>query len=218
MCQNIDPIRGAYHEYQDALVQAGLLVRSGVPGVYGWAGSSRGDRALRPLSDADRKPPQRPEVVRFPPLLNRASYEKTDPLETFPNLMGSVHSFLGSDKDHLELSRMKAQRRGLEQGARRNRDDDDAAVCYPLYPTATGTLPVGGRIFDLRGFVFRHEPSADPTRMRRSRCTSTSGRHFERGARASRLLGESCRGDSRAVGLDAKPVVATTRSSAAAVA
>ena len=39
------------------------------------------------------------------------------------------------------------------------------AACYPLYPTATGTLPDGGRTVDLRSFVFRHEPSADPARM-----------------------------------------------------
>jgi seryl-tRNA synthetase len=39
------------------------------------------------------------------------------------------------------------------------------AACYPLYPTATGTLPEGGRTVDLLSFVFRHEPSADPARM-----------------------------------------------------
>jgi seryl-tRNA synthetase len=39
------------------------------------------------------------------------------------------------------------------------------AICYPLYPTATGTLPEGGRRVDLMGYAFRHEPSDDPARM-----------------------------------------------------
>jgi seryl-tRNA synthetase len=40
------------------------------------------------------------------------------------------------------------------------------AACYPLYPTATGTvLPRDGRTVDLISFVFRHEPSVDPARM-----------------------------------------------------
>jgi seryl-tRNA synthetase len=39
------------------------------------------------------------------------------------------------------------------------------AICYPLYPTATGTLPEGGRRVDLQGYAFRHEPSDDPARM-----------------------------------------------------
>jgi seryl-tRNA synthetase len=39
------------------------------------------------------------------------------------------------------------------------------AACYPLYPTAAGTLGPQGRLVDLRAFVFRHEPSLDPARM-----------------------------------------------------
>jgi seryl-tRNA synthetase len=39
------------------------------------------------------------------------------------------------------------------------------AICYPLYPTARGTLPAGGRGVDLLGYAFRHEPSDDPARM-----------------------------------------------------
>jgi seryl-tRNA synthetase len=40
------------------------------------------------------------------------------------------------------------------------------AACYSLYPTAKNTtLPEEGRLIDLVGFVFRHEPSNDPARM-----------------------------------------------------
>jgi seryl-tRNA synthetase len=39
------------------------------------------------------------------------------------------------------------------------------AACYPLYPTARGRLPAGGRLVDLQSHIFRHEPSVDPARM-----------------------------------------------------
>jgi seryl-tRNA synthetase len=39
------------------------------------------------------------------------------------------------------------------------------AACYPVYPSFTGTLPEGGRLVDMQNWVFRHEPSPEPTRM-----------------------------------------------------
>ncbi len=39
------------------------------------------------------------------------------------------------------------------------------AACYPVYPTFTGTVPAEGRLVTLVGWVFRHEPSLEPTRM-----------------------------------------------------
>ena len=86
----------------------------------------------------------RAEVMRFPPLLTRPQYLKTDHIETFPNLMGSVHSFTGTDREHTEMLRKK------DQGDDWTRDlaPTDVmltpAACYPLYPTAAGTLEVFG--------------------------------------------------------------------------
>jgi seryl-tRNA synthetase len=40
-----------------------------------------------------------------------------------------------------------------------------SAACYPVYPTLSGVLPPGGRVIDLLGYVFRHEPSEDPARL-----------------------------------------------------
>jgi seryl-tRNA synthetase len=39
------------------------------------------------------------------------------------------------------------------------------AACYPVYPSLAGTLPDGGRTIDMQNWVFRHEPSPEPTRM-----------------------------------------------------
>jgi seryl-tRNA synthetase len=151
--------------FRNGLTAAGLLVPSGVRGVFGLAGAfetivEHFEALLTRIGSE-----QRPEVVRFPPILSRATYLRTDHLETFPNLMGSVHSFVGSDR---ELPRLIEQRASGADWTRELAQTEVMmvpAACYPLYPSATGTLPPGGRTVDLRSFVFRHEPSDDPGRM-----------------------------------------------------
>ena len=39
------------------------------------------------------------------------------------------------------------------------------AACYPVYPSFTGVVPKGGRLVTMLNWVFRHEPSPEPTRM-----------------------------------------------------
>src|SRR5262249_12243404 len=39
------------------------------------------------------------------------------------------------------------------------------AACYPVYPTIAGELPEGGRLITMTNWVYRHEPSKEPTRM-----------------------------------------------------
>jgi len=105
------------------------------------------------------------EVIRFPPLLPRASYQRTDHLDTFPNLMGSVHSFMGNERQSLQLASKKAAGEDWSGDLSATDVMMTPAACYPLYPTVTGTLRPEGRIVDLRSFVFRHEPSDDPARL-----------------------------------------------------
>jgi seryl-tRNA synthetase len=106
-----------------------------------------------------------PEVVRFPPIMSRQTYLNTDHMETFPNLMGSVHSFMGDERNHMQLANRKAAGEDWTTDLRPTDVMMVPAACYPIYPTATGTLPAEGRTIDLRTFVFRHEPSDDPARM-----------------------------------------------------
>lgn len=147
------------------LVAAGHLVPSGVPGLYGRSGAFEGVvqqfERLVTRAGAD----QRAEVMYFPPLLARSAYERTDHIETMPHLLGSVHSFFGRDAEHAELVRI--YRSGSNWSSALDPTDVVLvpAACYPLYPSATGTLPPGGRTVDLVTFVFRHEPSDDPARM-----------------------------------------------------
>ena len=39
------------------------------------------------------------------------------------------------------------------------------AACYPVYPSFTGVVPKGGRLVTMMNWVYRHEPSPEPTRM-----------------------------------------------------
>ncbi|HKB54609.1 MAG TPA: hypothetical protein VKD22_11460, partial [Ramlibacter sp.] len=39
------------------------------------------------------------------------------------------------------------------------------AACYPVYPCFSGLLPDAGRLVTVLGWVFRHEPSDEPTRL-----------------------------------------------------
>jgi seryl-tRNA synthetase len=161
----IDALETSYRQYLDALLGAGLLIDSGVKGVYGLSGTfedviERFERYVTRMGAHAH-----PEVMRFPPLLSRNSYEQTDHMETFPNLMGSVHTFKGTEKESVQLAAKKAMGDDWSADLRPTEVMMVPAACYPLYPTARGTLRPEGRTIDLRAFVFRHEPSIDPARM-----------------------------------------------------
>lgn len=166
MCLSHEVLDEAYKKYQKELVEAGLLLPSGVQGVYGLSGRFEGiieafERyATRMGKDLN------PEVVRFPPVINRATYLSTDHIETFPDIMGSIHSFHGKEKEHLKMVHKKQDGEDWTTELQATDMMMVPAACYPLYPTAANTVvPEEGRLVDLRAFVFRHEPSPDPARM-----------------------------------------------------
>jgi len=99
--------------------------------------------------------------------MNRAQFEKSGYMKSFPQLGGSVHSFCGNDHDHTELLRELDQGGDWTKTLARTDITLTPATCYPIYPimAARGDLPSGGRIFDLQSYCFRHEPSDDPARM-----------------------------------------------------
>jgi hypothetical protein len=94
---------------RDALLRERLLISTGVPGVYGLGEAfddtlARIDRFIGQIGAADH-----PEVVRFPPILNRRHFAQSGYLASFPHLAGTVHSFEGTDRMHGELLRAVAQ-------------------------------------------------------------------------------------------------------------
>lgn len=147
------------------LVGAGHLIPSGVPGLYGRSGTFEGviEHFERLITRAGAD--QNAEVMRFPPILSRKTYTATDHIETMPQLLGSVHTFDGAEAEHSQMVHLMHEGEDWTGTLVPTDVVMVPAACYPLYPTATGTLPKGGRTVDLRTFVFRHEPSDDPARM-----------------------------------------------------
>ena len=155
----------AQREFLHELFAHGLLIDCGVPGVYGRSALfeeivERFDRYISRIGAEDH-----PTVVRFPPVLNRKHFERSGYLKNMPQLGGSVHSFVGDQKDHLALIQE------LEQGADWSHHQQMTDVvltpagCYPLYPTLRGDLSARGHLADVFSYCFRHEPSVDPARM-----------------------------------------------------
>jgi seryl-tRNA synthetase len=83
------------------------------------------------------------------------------------------------------------------------------AACYPVYPNFSGLLPGGGRLLTVLGWVFRHEPSDEPTRLQSFRM-----REFIRMGSQDEVVGwrdawlERGLGLLQGLGLDAKTDVA----------
>ena len=165
MAESDQSVAEARARFMTELVSAGHLIPSGVPGLLGRSGTFEGVIEHFEGYVSRRGADQNAEVMRFPPILSRETYEGTDHVETMPQLLGSVHSFDGDERGHADL--VGRMHEGVDWTESLSPTDVVMvpAACYPLYPTATGTLPDGGRVVDLRTFVFRHEPSDDPARM-----------------------------------------------------
>lgn len=147
------------------LIASGHLIPSGVRGLYGRSGTFEGVIEHFERLVTRRGADQGAEVMRFPPILSRQTYTSTDHIETMPQLLGSVHTFEGAEAEHSEMVRRMHTGEDWSAGLVATDVVMVPAACYPLYPTATGTLPEHGRTVDLRTFVFRNEPSDDPARM-----------------------------------------------------
>lgn len=160
-----DAAQTAYQDYLAALIGAGLLIPSGVRGVFGRSGAFENiiDRFEHFVARETRS--LNAEVIHFPPVFNRAHYCCIDHIYNFPDLMGSVHSFTGREAEHAHMLQKFERREDWTADLNPTQVMLAPAACYPLYPTATGTLPPEGRLVDLKSFVFRHEPSDDPARM-----------------------------------------------------
>jgi seryl-tRNA synthetase len=161
----MDDITAARADFMRRALEQRLMIATGVPGVFG-RGPVLHDLIGRIEAMIDpfcRK--EGSERLFFPPLTPRETLRKVGYMDNFPQLCGSVHAFSGGTAEHMAL--VKDVSAGADWGSHLRQTDVvlTPAACYPLYPTLTGTLPKGGKIFDFTGFCFRHEPSDDPARM-----------------------------------------------------
>jgi seryl-tRNA synthetase len=137
------------------------LFRSlGSGGVY--ARTARFEQVVEGLSSLiSRYREPGTEVLKFPPVINRAQVEKSGYLHSFPHLLGCVSCLQGSESD----IRTALEGRTADQEWVTALSATDLvlapAACYPLYPlvASRGQISKGGAKFDVACDCFRHESS-----------------------------------------------------------
>lgn len=155
--------------FYKGLVEHGLIVPTRVPGTFGRNAVfedvlARFDGLIGQLAKNDGA-----ELYVFPPAIDRTIIEKTGYLDSFPNLAGTVFSFFGNEREAKGITAKVgagepwADTQGMTEVCL------NPAACYPIYPTMTGSLPEKGRLITMFQWVFRHEPSMEPTRMQNFR-------------------------------------------------
>jgi seryl-tRNA synthetase len=154
-------------EYLERLTDAGLLIPSGVPGVYG---RGRDFEEVRRAFDAYISRQREPgvELMSFPPVLPREHLEATGYLKSFPHLAGTIFAFEGDERSALALQERVAEGADWSEFQQMSDVALAPAACYPVYPAVAsrGPLPAGGAVIDPGdAWVFRHEPSGDPSRL-----------------------------------------------------
>jgi seryl-tRNA synthetase len=154
-----------YESFRAGLIEHGLMLPTPVRGTWG-----RGpvfEDIVRRFNDLVTRTgaPDSPTELMFPPVLARALIEKMGYMDSFPQLAGSVHSFMGNDAQARELSARVHDRQRWEDLLGPTDVMLTPAACYPVYPTFSGLLPQGGRLVTVMNWVFRHEPSDEPTRL-----------------------------------------------------
>ncbi len=149
----------------DGMVRHKLIIPVGVPGAFGRGAVfedvlARFNDLVTRLAKNDGA-----EVMAFPPILDRQVFEKSEYLDSFPQLAGTVFSFFGTDAQHKELTERIHDKKPWDDLQKMTSVVLTPAACYPVYPSFTGTVPLEGRLVDMQNWVFRHEPSPEPTRM-----------------------------------------------------
>lgn len=154
--------------FRTAVLDAGLLIDSGVPGVYG---RSAAFERLRLGVDAlidDVAAADGAEQLRFPAVMPRHHLETSGYVGSFPHLSATVFAFDGDEP----AAARQAERAGRHEDWDADQRMTDLvlvpAACYPVYPALAAREPLtaDGVLVDAGGaWVFRREPSHDPARM-----------------------------------------------------
>ncbi len=160
-----DDLISAHRSLRDRLFEAGLLIRTGINGLYGRSRDfervlSGIDAAVCALGAGDN-----PVAVEYPPMLPKTTFDSIGYLRNFPQLCGPVFSFEGNDKDHAELVRKLDEGEPYASSLSQTNVVLTPACCYPVYPSLAGDLAPDGVVYEISSYCFRHEPSEDPMRL-----------------------------------------------------
>jgi seryl-tRNA synthetase len=160
-----EELTAAHRRLRDRLFDAGLLLPSGIDGLYGrnevFESVVSGFSALvKSVGSRDR-----PIKLDFPPLIPKTTFDRIGYLRNFPHLVGPVFSFEGGDREHIDLLHRLDNGEAYDELMTQSEVAITPACCYPLYPTLRGTVAAGGVLVETCSYCFRHEPSLDPMRL-----------------------------------------------------
>ena len=149
------------------LIASGLLIESGVPGVYGHGESfERVRERLEQRITAEAR--DRGAIkLRFPPVVPTRDVEANGYVGNFPHLVGTIFSFDGTEQDAQTQAERASRHEDWSEFQVQTEVSLVPAACYPVYPAIAkrGPLDEGGVFVDAGGsWVYRHEPSHDPAR------------------------------------------------------
>jgi seryl-tRNA synthetase len=149
------------------LLERGLLLASGVPGIYGHSAEFEDVRAALEALLTREAVMRGAERLRFPPLLPRHQLESSGYLASFPHLAGTVYAFEGGEAAAHEQYERASRHEPWSEFQSMTDMALMPAACYPVYPAiaARAPLPPDGVFVEAGGgWVFRREPSMDPAR------------------------------------------------------
>jgi len=152
--------------FYDGLVAHGLLIPAGPLGAFGRGAVFESVLEAFDALVVRRAKDDGVESMTFPPVIDRTIIERTGYMDSFPTLCGAIHSFVGNEREARAIAGRIAA--GEPWGDTLTQSDVvmNPAACYPFYPTCRGTVPEGGRHVTMLAWVYRQEPSLEPTRMR----------------------------------------------------
>jgi hypothetical protein len=159
--------RSGVNPLRDRFVEAGLLIPTGVAGLYGK--NRQMEQVIEALDALITRlgEDQRAEYLRFPPAVSRTDFEHNEYMKGFPQLAGTVHSFCGGEHEHQRVLQCLDQNEDWTEYQKPTWVVLTPAACHPVYPVVAkrGPLPAGGCLLDVQSWCFRHEPSPNPTRL-----------------------------------------------------
>ncbi|MFZ0040280.1 MAG: hypothetical protein WAK93_03170, partial [Solirubrobacteraceae bacterium] len=144
--------------YLDELVEAGLLARTGVHGLYAHGGEFERVRLKFDALVTRAAASESPEVLSFPPVIPRRQLETSGYLGSFPHLAGTVFAFEGDEEAAAQQFELASRHEDWSGFQAMSEMVLTPAACYPLYPAvaARGPLPEGGVTLDTSdAYVFR---------------------------------------------------------------
>lgn len=153
-------------EFLGQLLERGLYVDLALPGLYALSAPFElvVSQLVRLISELEPSPV---EHLRMPPLMDRSILEDSGYLSAFPHLSAAVRCFAGDASFPDLLDDLRDQE---DWGAKFVAADLTLppAACYPVYPLMArrGVLQEDGHLVGVTCQCYRHEPSAEPTRLR----------------------------------------------------